>query len=129
MWRGGTEQNLRFGGSVTEAGNELRGQHPPADTERNEISNLAEAERKRGGTAHLGGHETEQFFKVGVSVAEWPSSVDTEREGFTEAWRNAILSCPVPYKTKMDPTLSRPARSQGRKNGDFTLIVLVCNGT
>ena len=70
MWRGGTEQNLRFGGSVTEAKNEVRGQHPPAGTERNKFFKSAEAWRKRGGTAILGGHETEQIFKVGGSVTE-----------------------------------------------------------
>ena len=84
MWRGGTEQNLRFGGSVTEAENDFRGTIPSS------------------------GHGTEQKFKFGGSAAERPSSVDTEREGLTEVWRKAILSFPVPYKTKMDPTLSRP---------------------
>ena len=75
MWRGGTEQNLRFCRSVTKAENEFRGtQFPPTDTELNEISNLAEAWRKRGGTVLPGGHGTEQNFKFGGSVVE--------------AWRN-----------------------------------------
>ena len=79
---------------------------PPVYTE-DEISNLAEAWRKHGGTTLLGGHGTEQTltfggsvteaenefhgtvpfgghgteqnFKFGGSVAERPSSVDTER--------------------------------------------------
>ena len=46
MWRGGTEQNLVFGGSVTEAENEFRGMIP------------------------FSGHGTEQNLRFGGSVAE-----------------------------------------------------------
>jgi len=46
--RHGTEQNLRFGGSVTEVGNEF------------------------GGTVPFGGRGTEQNLRFGGSVAEGP---------------------------------------------------------
>ena len=45
-------------------------QFSPVNTERNEFSNLAEAWRKRGGTALLGGHGTEENVTFGGSVTE-----------------------------------------------------------
>ena len=52
----GTEQNLRFGGSVAEVENEF------------------------GGTIYCSGHGTEHIIKFSGSVAERPSSVDWERD-------------------------------------------------
>ena len=69
-----------------------------------------EAENEFGAAIFRSGYGTEQNFKFGGSLAERPSSVDTERDkiwGLAEACPNAILSCPVSYKTKMDPTFSR----------------------
>ena len=70
---------------------------------------MTEAENEFHGTIPSSGHGTEQNIEFGGSVAERPSSLNTERERLAEAWRNAIiLSYPVPYKTKMDLTLSCP---------------------
>ena len=81
---------MRFGESVTEAKNEFRGTIPFSGhgTEQKFKFDGSMAEAWRNGPPRWTRNviKFEVWRKRGGSVADWPSSVDTQREGLAEAW-------------------------------------------